>query len=72
MPIQAPRGTRDILPDDINQWNYVEKEFALVCKKFGYKEIRLPVFEYTELFQRGVGDTTDVVQKEMYTFEDKG
>jgi len=72
MPIQAPKGTRDILPQDINQWNYVEKEFARVCKKFGYKEIRLPVFEYTELFQRGVGDTTDVVQKEMYTFEDKG
>jgi len=72
MPIQAPKGTRDILPQDINQWNYVEKEFASVCKKFGYKEIRLPVFEYTELFQRGVGDTTDVVQKEMYTFEDKG
>ncbi|NLX64030.1 MAG: histidine--tRNA ligase [Clostridiaceae bacterium] len=72
MPIQAPKGTRDILPQDINQWTYVEKEFADVCKKFGYKEIRLPVFEYTELFQRGVGDTTDVVQKEMYTFEDKG
>lgn len=72
MPIQAPKGTRDILPEDINQWNYVEKEFARVCEKFGYKEIRLPVFEYTELFQRGVGDTTDVVQKEMYTFEDKG
>jgi len=72
MPIQAPKGTRDILPQDINQWNYVEKEFAAVCKQFGYKEIRLPVFEYTELFQRGVGDTTDIVQKEMYTFEDKG
>ncbi len=72
MPVQAPKGTRDILPQDIDQWNYVEKEFARVCKKFGYKEIRLPVFEYTELFQRGVGDTTDVVQKEMYTFVDKG
>ncbi len=72
MPIQAPKGTRDILPEDIKQWSFVEKEFALVCEKFGYKEIRLPVFEYTELFQRGVGDTTDVVQKEMYTFEDKG
>ncbi|MGI6123726.1 MAG: histidine--tRNA ligase [Acetivibrionales bacterium] len=72
MPIQAPKGTRDILPEDINQWNFVENEFALVCKKFGYKEIRIPVFEHTELFQRGVGDTTDVVQKEMYTFDDKG
>ena len=72
MPIQAPKGTRDILPEDINQWNFVENEFALVCEKFGYKEIRIPVFEHTELFQRGVGDTTDVVQKEMYTFDDKG
>lgn len=72
MSIQTPKGTRDILPEDINKWNYVEKEFAVICKKFGYHEIRIPVFEYTELFQRGVGDTTDIVQKEMYTFNDKG
>lgn len=71
MPIQAPKGTRDILPEDINQWNFVEKEFSVICRKFGYSEIRVPVFEHTELFQRGVGDTTDIVQKEMYTFEDK-
>lgn len=71
MPIQAPKGTRDILPEEINQWNFVENEFSDICRKFGYNEIRIPVFEHTELFQRGVGDTTDIVQKEMYTFEDK-
>ncbi len=72
MAIQTPKGTRDILPDEINKWNYVEREFAIICKRFGYQEIRIPVFEYTELFQRGVGDSTDIVQKEMYTFNDKG
>lgn len=72
MLTQAPKGTRDILPEDIYQWNYVENEFTELCKRFGYKEIRIPVFEHTELFQRGVGDTTDIVQKEMYTFLDKG
>ncbi len=72
MLTQAPKGTRDILPEDITQWNYVEHQFSELCKRFGYKEIRIPVFEHTELFQRGVGDTTDIVQKEMYTFKDKG
>ncbi|NMA66159.1 MAG: histidine--tRNA ligase [Clostridiaceae bacterium] len=72
MLTQAPRGTKDILPEEIYQWNFVEKEFSELCKRFGYKEIRIPVFEHTELFQRGVGDTTDIVQKEMYTFDDKG
>lgn len=72
MPIKAPKGTRDILPEDIYHWNFVEEKFANLCKRFGYKEIRIPVFEHTELFQRGVGDTTDIVQKEMYTFLDKG
>ncbi len=72
MLTQAPKGTRDILPEDIYQWNYVENEFSELCRKFGYNEIRIPVFEHTELFQRGVGDTTDIVQKEMYTFQDKG
>jgi len=72
MLTQAPKGTKDILPEDIYQWNYVEKEFSELCQRFGYKEIRIPVFEHTELFQRGVGDTTDIVQKEMYTFQDKG
>ena len=72
MLTQAPKGTRDILPDEIYKWYFVEERFAEICRRFGYKEIRIPVFEHTELFQRGVGDTTDIVQKEMYTFEDKG
>jgi histidyl-tRNA synthetase len=71
MLTQAPKGTRDILPDEIYKWHYVEKVIAKLCRNFGYKEIRIPVFEHTELFQRGVGDTTDIVQKEMYTFPDK-
>jgi len=72
MKIQAPKGTRDILPSEIHRWQYVSRVFAGLCDCFGYKEIRIPVFEHTELFQRGVGDTTDIVQKEMYTFDDKG
>lgn len=72
MKIQAPKGTRDILPSEIHKWQYVCNAFANHCDSFGYKEIRIPVFEHTELFQRGVGDTTDIVQKEMYTFYDKG
>ena len=71
MKIQAPKGTRDILPSEIHRWQYVSRVFAGLCECFGYKEIRVPVFEYTELFHRGVGDTTDIVQKEMYTFDDK-
>ena len=70
--IQRPKGTRDILQTDTYKWQYVEKQITDILNNYGYKEIRLPVFENTELFQRGVGDTTDVVQKEMYTFEDKG
>jgi len=70
--IKAPRGTHDILPSEIYRWHEVEKEIRKICLKFGYKEIRTPMFESTELFERGVGDTTDVVQKEMYTFLDKG
>ncbi len=69
---QAPKGTRDILPAEVYKWQHVEKVFSRLCSSFGYKEIRIPVFEHTELFQRGVGDTTDIVQKEMYTFNDKG
>lgn len=72
MLTQAPKGTRDILSSETYKWQYVEKVIAEVCKNYGYKEIRIPVFEHTELFQRGVGDTTDIVQKEMYTFPDKG
>jgi histidyl-tRNA synthetase len=72
MLTQAPKGTRDILPAEVYKWQYVENAFARLCSSFGYKEIRIPVFEHTELFQRGVGETTDIVQKEMYTFNDKG
>lgn len=69
---QAPKGTEDLLPDQSYRWQYLEKSFKEVCDRFGYKEIRMPTFEHTELFERGVGDTTDVVQKQMYTFLDKG
>lgn len=69
---QAPKGTEDLLPQDSYKWHYLEKKFKDVCDCFGYKEIRFPTFEHTELFERGVGDTTDVVQKQMYTFNDKG
>lgn len=70
--ITAPRGTKDVLPSDIGQWQLIEQNARDVARRFGYIEIRFPTFEHTELFQRGVGDTTDIVQKEMYTFEDKG
>ncbi|HOJ12528.1 MAG TPA: histidine--tRNA ligase [Clostridiales bacterium] len=72
MLTKAPKGTRDILPEEVYKWHYLEKVISKICRNFGYKEIRIPVFEHTELFQRGVGDTTDIVQKEMYTFQDKG
>ena len=70
--IKRPKGTLDIMPEEISKWKFVRGKFADVCGRFGFKEICTPVFEYTELFSRGVGDTTDVVQKEMYTFSDKG
>ena len=70
--IQAPKGTRDVLPSESYKWQYLERILRDTAKSFGYREIRFPTFEHTELFIRGVGDTTDVVQKEMYTFEDKG
>lgn len=69
---KAIKGTKDVLPKDVHKNQYIEATALDIASKFGYKEIRTPVFEYTELFQRGVGDTTDVVQKEMYTFDDKG
>ncbi len=72
MLTKAPKGTMDILPDISYKWQYIEEEIRKICKEFGVKEVRTPVFEHTELFQRGVGDTTDVVEKEMYTFNDKG
>ena len=69
--IQKPRGTMDILPEDVVYWQYIEKKARDVAARYGFGEIRLPTFEVTELFQRGVGGTTDVVQKEMYTFQDR-
>ncbi len=70
--IQKPKGTKDILPDEVFKWQYIEEKVKKIFENTGMKEIRVPVFEHTELFSRGVGETTDVVQKEMYTFEDKG
>ena len=72
MVIQKPKGTKDILPNEIYKWQYIEEKVRNVFELAGLKEIRVPVFEHTELFSRGVGETTDVVQKEMYTFNDKG
>ncbi len=69
---KAPKGTMDILPEDSYKWQYIENEMRKIANEFGAREIRTPVFEHTELFLRGVGDTTDVVEKEMYTFNDKG
>lgn len=69
---KAIKGTKDVLPSEVYKNQYIEATVLGVAEQFGYKEIRTPVFEHTELFQRGVGDTTDVVQKEMYTFDDKG
>lgn len=70
--IQKPKGTKDILPNEVFKWQYIEEKVKKIFENTGMKEIRVPVFEHTELFSRGVGETTDVVQKEMYTFEDKG
>ena len=70
--IQRPKGTADVTVSDVYRWHYAENLLRECARLFGYRETRFPVFEHTELFIRGVGDTTDVVQKEMYTFEDKG
>jgi histidyl-tRNA synthetase len=70
--INIPKGTKDVLPQDSYKWQYLEDIARKTAKLFNLKEIRTPVFEYTELFLRGVGDTTDIVNKEMYTFLDKG
>jgi len=71
MKYKAPRGTRDILPGESWKWQEVEMVFRDTARRFGYEEIRLPAFEETELFSRGIGDSTDIVRKEMYTFEDR-
>ncbi len=70
--IRALKGTHDIYGDNINKWHNIENKIHKLCREFGFTEIRTPVFELTNLFQRGVGETTDIVQKEMYTFIDKG
>ena len=72
MAYQAPKGTRDVTPGESYRWQYVEELIRRTTARYGFKEIRTPVIEHTELFLRSVGDTTDVVQKEMYTFNDKG
>ena len=70
--IQAPKGTKDVLPGESYKWHYIENTIREMCALCGAHELRTPVIEHTELFLRGVGDTTDIVQKEMYTFNDKG
>ncbi len=70
MLTKAPKGTKDVLANESVKWQYIENTFREVCRRYGIHETRTPVFEHTELYQRGVGDTTDIVQKEMYTFED--
>ena len=69
---RAPRGTSDILPEEQPYWRYIEREVANVCQLYGYERIDVPVFEDTQLFTRSVGEETDIVKKEMYTFEDRG
>ncbi len=72
MLTQAPRGTKDVLPKESGRWQALEQVMRDAAGRAGYREVRTPVFEHTELFLRGVGDTSDIVQKEMYTFKDKG
>ena len=72
MLTKAPKGTKDMMPEEAYKWHYIEEAFAEICANYGYSEIRTPMFEHTELFKRGVGDTTDIVQKEMYSFQDYG
>ena len=69
---RAVKGTNDVLPSDSHYWQFVEGKMLETAGLYGFSEIRVPVFEHTEVFLRSVGDTTDVVQKEMYTFDDKG
>ena len=71
MKYQAPRGTYDILPEEQAYWRYVIETTRRVCQLYGYEQIDVPIFENTALFERGVGETTDIVEKEMYTFSDR-
>ena len=70
--IVKPKGTKDVLPSEVYLWHHAESVARATAEAYAFKEIRTPTFEYTELFARGVGDTTDIVNKEMYTFLDKG
>ena len=70
--IKAVRGTRDLLPPETAVWNFVEEKVREVFRAYNFQEIRTPIFEATELFARGVGEETDIVSKEMYTWEDRG
>ena len=72
MAITAPRGTQDFLPEQTGDWQKLEEKIRSICRIYGFGEVRTPIFESTELFLRGIGETTDVVTKEMYTFEDRG
>lgn len=72
MNIKAPKGTKDILPADSYKWQFIEDNFSKMAREFGYGEIRTPMFENTALFKRSVGETSDIAQKEMYTFNDMG
>lgn len=72
MKIKSIKGVKDILPGEIEKWQWVESVAHRIFSRYGFKEIRLPIFEYTDLFKRSIGDTTDIVEKEMYTFTDKG
>ncbi len=71
MLTKAPKGTKDIYGNEMPIWHDIENQIRGICEDFGIGEIRTPIFEHTELFLRSVGDTTDIVQKEMYTFDDK-
>ena len=72
MKIKSIKGVKDILPGEIEKWQWVESIAHRIFSRYGFKEIRPPIFEYTNLFKRSIGDTTDIVEKEMYTFTDKG
>ena len=72
MQFQTPRGTVDVLPEDQKYWNFVRRKAEEVAAQFGYHRIDTPMFEDARLFERGVGSTTDIVEKETYTFEDRG
>ena len=69
MLVTRPRGTNDFLPGETEKWQYLESLLRDICARFGYEEIRTPIFEETDLFKRGVGDTTDIVQKEIDVYK---